>query len=104
MNSALQHALAAFKAGKFVIVTDDADRENEGDLIMAADAATDERVSGLIMANLQKFIWKDGDSLEVAVRNAYRSTDFYKGQAMRLDTWKRLSHHFLEKVFPFQTG
>ena len=53
-------------------------------------AVADKRVGGLIMANLQKFIWKDGDSLEIAVSNAYRSTDFYKGQALRLDTWKRL--------------
>ncbi|HEY3293067.1 MAG TPA: GTP cyclohydrolase II [Candidatus Nanopelagicaceae bacterium] len=34
----MNRALAAFKAGKFIIVTDDADRENEGDLI--APAAT----------------------------------------------------------------
>ena len=27
-------------AGKIVIVTDDADRENEGDLVMAAEKAT----------------------------------------------------------------
>ena len=53
-------------------------------------AVADPRITGLVMVNLQKFIWKDGDSLEVAVRNAYRSTDFYKGQALRLDTWKRL--------------
>ncbi len=29
-------ALADFKAGKFLIVTDDSDRENEGDLILLA--------------------------------------------------------------------
>lgn len=32
--------LADFKAGKMVIITDDADRENEGDLVMAASKAT----------------------------------------------------------------
>ena len=35
--SSVEDALEDFKAGKFVIVTDDESRENEGDLIMAAE-------------------------------------------------------------------
>ena len=31
----IEEAIAAIKAGKMVLVTDDEDRENEGDLIMA---------------------------------------------------------------------
>lgn len=38
-------AVAAIQAGQIVIVTDDEDRENEGDLIMAAQAATPERIA-----------------------------------------------------------
>src|ERR1700682_6049617 len=38
-------AIAAFKAGKFVIVVDDEDRENEGDLVVAAQLVTPEHVS-----------------------------------------------------------
>ncbi len=53
-------------------------------------AVADARIKGLVMANLQKFIWQEGYSLEVAVRNAYRSNTFYKDQAFRADTWKRL--------------
>ena len=34
--SSIEEAIHDFKAGKFVIVVDDEDRENEGDLIMAA--------------------------------------------------------------------
>jgi 3,4-dihydroxy-2-butanone 4-phosphate synthase len=34
--------------GKFVVVVDNEDRENEGDLIMAADAMTTERMAFLI--------------------------------------------------------
>ena len=37
--------MAAFAAGRIVIVCDDADRENEGDLIVAADAATPETIA-----------------------------------------------------------
>src|SRR5947209_10901979 len=37
--------IADIAAGKIVIVTDDADRENEGDLVMAAEKATPEAVN-----------------------------------------------------------
>ncbi|MDF2439819.1 MAG: 3,4-dihydroxy 2-butanone 4-phosphate synthase / cyclohydrolase [Abditibacteriota bacterium] len=37
MFSSIEAALDDFRAGKFVIVTDDESRENEGDLIMAAE-------------------------------------------------------------------
>jgi 3,4-dihydroxy 2-butanone 4-phosphate synthase / GTP cyclohydrolase II len=36
----VEHALAYVRAGKMVILTDDEDRENEGDLCMAAEKAT----------------------------------------------------------------
>ena len=36
----IDRVLADFKAGKFVIVTDDENRENEGDLILLAEAAS----------------------------------------------------------------
>jgi len=36
----IEDAIAAIARGEMVIVVDDADRENEGDLIMAADAVT----------------------------------------------------------------
>ena len=38
-------ALADFAAGKLVIVVDDEDRENEGDLIVAAELVTAEHIS-----------------------------------------------------------
>lgn len=38
---AVEDAIAAIARGEIVVVADDEDRENEGDLIMAADAATD---------------------------------------------------------------
>lgn len=33
----IEEAIADFREGKFVIVVDDEDRENEGDLIVAAE-------------------------------------------------------------------
>ena len=41
-------ALADIAAGKFVVVTDDADRENEGDLIVAADRMTEEAMAFMV--------------------------------------------------------
>ena len=47
-ETSLQKALAKFKAGGFVIVTDDENRENEGDLFLLASAATTEKIAFMI--------------------------------------------------------
>jgi len=47
MNS-IEEALADIKAGKMVIVVDDEDRENEGDLVMAAEKADKESINFMI--------------------------------------------------------
>ena len=44
LNS-VEEAIADFRDGKFVIVVDDEDRENEGDLIIAAEKITAEKVT-----------------------------------------------------------
>lgn len=41
----IENALKALKEGKIILVTDDEDRENEGDLICSAEAATTENVN-----------------------------------------------------------
>jgi 3,4-dihydroxy 2-butanone 4-phosphate synthase/GTP cyclohydrolase II len=55
----IEEAVAAIGRGEIVVVVDDEDRENEGDLIMAAEAATPEKIaffvrhtSGVICAPL----------------------------------------------------
>jgi 3,4-dihydroxy 2-butanone 4-phosphate synthase/GTP cyclohydrolase II len=57
--AAIADALAAMRAGRMVVVVDDADRENEGDLTLAAEKTTPEAVNfmarhgrGLICAAL----------------------------------------------------
>ena len=44
----IEEALADFREGKFVIVVDDEDRENEGDFIMAAEKITPEKVNFML--------------------------------------------------------
>lgn len=46
--SSIDEALARFKAGEFVIVVDDEDRENEGDLVIAAEDITEEKMAFMI--------------------------------------------------------
>ena len=80
----VEEAIAAIKAGKMVLVTDDEDRENEGDLIMSAELCTPEAInfmakearglicmpaSGAIMDKLQfgAMVSKNTDNHETAV-------------------------------------
>lgn len=44
----IEEAIQDVKAGKFIIVVDDEDRENEGDLIMAAELVTEEHVNFML--------------------------------------------------------
>src|SRR5436305_9419021 len=46
--AAVERALADIAAGRAVVVVDDEDRENEGDLIFAAEKATPELVSCMV--------------------------------------------------------
>jgi 3,4-dihydroxy 2-butanone 4-phosphate synthase / GTP cyclohydrolase II len=45
MFATIPEAVAAIRAGEIVVVVDDADRENEGDLIMAAEAVTPAKIA-----------------------------------------------------------
>ena len=46
--STIEEALADFREGKFLIVVDDEDRENEGDFITAAELITPEKVNFML--------------------------------------------------------
>ena len=43
--ASIETALAALREGKFVVVVDDEDRENEGDLVLAAEKVTPEAIN-----------------------------------------------------------
>jgi 3,4-dihydroxy 2-butanone 4-phosphate synthase/GTP cyclohydrolase II len=47
-SSPVEHALAAIARGELVVVADDASRENEGDLILAAEKATAEKLAFMV--------------------------------------------------------
>ena len=47
-RKSVEDAIDAVREGKMVVVVDDMDRENEGDLIMAADACTPEDMAKIV--------------------------------------------------------
>ena len=46
--SRIEQAIDAVRRGEFVVVVDDEDRENEGDLILAAEKMTPEKMAFMI--------------------------------------------------------
>lgn len=64
--STIEEALADLRAGKIILVSDDEDRENEGDMICAAQFATQENVN--IMASRAKGLICMPVSQSVAMR------------------------------------
>jgi len=44
----IEETIAAFRNGEFIVVLDSTDRENEGDLIIAAEDITTEKMAFMI--------------------------------------------------------
>lgn len=44
----IEDTIDAFRAGQFIVVLDSTDRENEGDLIIAAEDVTTEKMAFMI--------------------------------------------------------
>jgi alpha-beta hydrolase superfamily lysophospholipase len=55
-------------------------------------AYEDRRVAGLMLVNLQKFAWQDGESLSVVQRTTFRTTRFYLHHLISPLVWRRLMH------------
>lgn len=53
-------------------------------------ALRDERIARIVLVNLQKFIWSEGDDLETAMRTTYRSTDSYLEEIRDGSIFRRL--------------
>ena len=65
--------IADIRAGKMVILVDEEDRENEGDLVMAAEHATPETIN---------FMAKFGRGLICLTPVSYTHLDVYKRQTL----------------------
>lgn len=94
----IEEALRDLKEGKIVLVTDDPDRENEGDLICAAEFATRENIN--FMATYAKGLICTPMSAEIAARlNFFADGCGEHGQSQysiyRVSRSRRYNHRYL---------
>ena len=94
----IEEALRDLKEGKIVLVTDDPDRENEGDLICAAEFATRENIN--FMATYAKGLICTPMSAEIAVRLNFppmvaENTDKSQYSIYRGSRSRRYNHRYL---------
>ena len=76
----VEQAIADIKAGKLIIVADDEDRENEGDLICAAELVTPEMINFMILRRVDgsaSHSRETRDQLELA-QQTEDNTDEYR--------------------------
>jgi len=78
--SSIEEALADLKAGRMIVLVDDKDRENEGDLVLPAEMVTKEAIAfmavkarGLICLALTE---QDCDRLQLPLQTASNSSKF----------------------------
>ncbi len=57
---------------------------------VALHLAPEPELRGLVLVNLQKFLWRDGIALKVVQRATKRPTEFYKRGLRSLATWRRM--------------
>jgi hypothetical protein len=53
-------------------------------------ALDDKRINGLMLVNLQKFVWHGHESLSVVQRTTFRTTGYYLRNVANIDVWRRL--------------
>ena len=52
----IERAIADIAAGKAVVVVDDEDRENEGDVVFAAQMASPELIASMVATGVDMFL------------------------------------------------
>merc|ERR1719231_2074353 len=90
-RDSVEKAIADMKAGRPVLVTDDADRENEGDLIFAASAATRETLAFVVRHTSGGIcVAMPGDRLdELGLRPMCSNNEDPKGTAFAISVDKK---------------
>ncbi len=53
-------------------------------------AARDPRITGLILVNIQRFVWRPGETVEEAIASAYPLAASYATKVLEARAWKRL--------------
>lgn len=53
-------------------------------------AARDPRITGLILVNIQRFVWRPGETVEQAIASAFPLAASYASKVLEARAWKRL--------------
>lgn len=53
-------------------------------------AARDDRIGGLIIVNIQRFVWRPGETVEEAIASAYPLAASYAAKVFEARAWRRL--------------
>ncbi|KAF0129408.1 MAG: hypothetical protein FD152_2209 [Xanthobacteraceae bacterium] len=53
-------------------------------------AARDPRITGLILVNIQRFVWRPGETVEQAIASAYPLAASYAAKVLEARAWKRI--------------
>jgi len=53
-------------------------------------AARDPRITGLILVNIQRFVWRPGETVEEAIASAYPLAASYAAKVLEARAWKRI--------------
>ncbi len=53
-------------------------------------AAADPRIGGLILVNIQRFVWRPGETVEEAIASAYPLASSYAGKVFEGRAWRRV--------------
>src|SRR6478672_11851729 len=89
----VEQAIADIKAGKLVIVADDEDRENEGDLICAAELVTPEMINFMIRKAggwiCLAFTGERADQLELAQQSEVNTDEYRTAFTISIDADER---------------
>ncbi|MCX7019497.1 MAG: 3,4-dihydroxy-2-butanone-4-phosphate synthase [Candidatus Sumerlaeota bacterium] len=100
MITTIEEGLADFRTGKMIILTDDEDRENEGDLCFAASYVTPEKINfmakhgrGLICAATTEHRLRELGLKPLGPSNTRFGTNFYEPVDVILGTTTGISAH-----------
>ena len=111
--SSVEKAVEDFRAGRFVIVVDDDDRENEGDLIIAAEhvndiglgAATDDAIAAYALTSSVVIVTKDADFATLGRHDARLRVVWIRvGNATAAALWRAVEPCLAEIETALQAG
>jgi alpha-beta hydrolase superfamily lysophospholipase len=95
LRAVLDHVQSRFGSKRPIVVIGPC----SGGYLAFHQAVADARIRGLVLVNVQKFIWREGMSLAAAVRTAGKSTQAYRERLFQADTWQRLLRGQVDVVF-----